>query len=96
MILQINTWYLCVISISGITEHFTDINGYTYFSIELSEKEYQIVDRNARHVPGHDIQLWKTGLGLPCFWKDKQNSYYCFITDDGYTLDKNYNWTIIT
>ena len=96
MILQVNTWYFCIITITECRDYIDDINGYTYFIIELSDKEYQILDRTAKHVLGHNIVLWKTGLALPCYWRDKQDKYYCFITDDGYTLDGKYNWTIIT
>jgi len=74
----------------------TDPYGYHYFPIRLMEKEYEILDRRKKFVLGCEINLWKVGLMLPCYWENKDQLMYCFITDDGYSLTKDLDWKLIT
>ena len=87
MILQVQTWYLCVINIISPENSTADIEGYTYFQICLSDDDYKIKDQSSKIINENEMILWKVGLALPCYWKNSYLNYFCFVTNDGYTLN---------
>ena len=96
MVAQFNTWFLCLVEIDQSETLLDDPYGYTYYRIQLTSKEYVISDRASRTNIDHNISLWKTGIGLPCYWKDSSTQYYTMLTDDGYNLNDNLSWSLIT
>ena len=52
---------------------------------EIKDKMNKIVDK-------HQINLWKVGIALPMYWNQDSCPKYCFITEDGYHLNENFDW----
>lgn len=96
MIAQLQMWYFCVIEITNLNRFYNDCNGYTYFPIKLGEMEYEIQDRKNKYVVLYDIKMWMTGLALPCYWKPGNENLYCFITDEGYSLNSSLEWSLLS
>ena len=96
MISQFNTWYYCELEIVQLDTIFNDPYGYTYYSVHLTDKEYMISDRDTIMNKEHIKSLWKTGIGLPCYWKELSLQYYTFLTDDGYNLNSKLTWSLIS
>lgn len=95
MVAQLKIWYYCIINISMHVDCLVDVNGYTYFPISLSDMEYEIHDRDNKTVVGREINLWMTGIALPCYWRSDEQMY-CFVTEDGHALNSSHSWTLIT
>ena len=89
-------WFFCVIDVVDVDNCVQDEFGYSYFQIELTEKEHEIKDRKNKIIPNRNLNLWKVGLALPCYWIDTVQPYYSFLTEDGYSLNSQLNWTVIT
>ena len=97
IISQCSSWYFCILDIYGPLHPIQDTNGYTYFNTELSSKEYEINDKNNLNVlNNHGLLLWSVGIALLCYWSNNKEKYYCFINEDGYSLNISLNWSILT
>ena len=96
MVCQVCVWYFCVIDIIDPDDCIVDNHGYTYFPVQLTNKEYIILDRENKLPLVNEIILWKTGIMLLNYWHHTGYCYYAFITDDGHSLNNSLNWTIIT
>ena len=91
MIQQCDHWYFRHLSHS-VTPLHVDKHGYTYFDIEVSEEEDEMIDKSVPTIRPGIIGFWKTGFALPLYWRDCQKNGYCFLSDEGSCLDRFLNW----
>lgn len=96
MIAQQLVWYLCIINLIQTHQCIIDEYGYTYFNIMLGDNEYEIIDRKHKFMPGRSMNLWQVGLALPYYGEKQNKSFYCLVTEDGYSLDSNLQWKLFT
>lgn len=62
----------------------------------LMDKEYEIIVHDNQSLYVHDLKLWRVGLMLPCYWGSSTEKYYCFLTDNGHSLNSSLQWDIIS
>ena len=96
MISQFCQWYYCVLDIYGVLDPIQDQNGYTYFNTVLSSKEYTTKDKTKNMLNSEELSFWSVGIALPCYWSTNGAKLYCFLNEDGYSLNSSYNWSIIS